>query len=117
MLTIRKEQMQVLGEYMLQMFKNRMIRHLREAFLVQLEKITDEELCALVDTGIEKAEYYGIKAEDDVQNFLEFMVSYSPDFDTNPETSWAGSILSRKDLEGSSKMIHLKKIAPEKREA
>jgi hypothetical protein len=117
MLKIRKEQMQVFGEFMLQRFKDRMVRHLRTDFLLQLEKMTVEQLRILVDNGIKKAARYGINTEDDVQHFLEYMVVYSPDFDTNPETSWAGDILSRRDMEGVSKMINLKKFAPIKGKA
>ena len=117
MLKIRKEQMQVLSGYMLHMFKDRMVRHLRAAFKIKLEKITEEELRTLVDTGIDKAKYYNIITEDDVQTYLEYMVSYSHDFDMNSETSWAGDILSQKDIDGSLKMIRLKKTASIKREA
>jgi hypothetical protein len=76
-----------------------------------------DELRLLIDAGIEKAEYYGITAEDDVQTFLEYMLTYSPDFDTDPETSWAGEILCRKDIVGALKMLRLRKTAAMKKEA
>lgn len=117
MLKIREEQMRILGEYMLRRFKDSVARHLRETLPKQTATMMEAELRALVDAGIEKAEIYGITAEDDVQTFLEYLVSYSHDFDINPETSWAGDILSRKDFDGASKMIRLKNTASLKKEA
>ena len=115
MLMIRKEQMNVFGDYMLRKFKDRMERHLRSTFPKRAGDMTVSALLALIDDGIEKAAGYDIILEDDVRTFLEYMMSYSPDFDSSHKTPWAGEILSQ-DIPGPIKMVHLKKTAPIKME-
>lgn len=115
MLTIRKEQMQVFEERMRRQFEDRMVKDLGTKFPDQTKTMAEDGLRSLIDAGIEKAKHYGITAEEDVQAFLEYMLIYSPDFDTDPETSWAGEILCREDIIGRLKMRRLKETEPVKR--
>lgn len=54
-----------------------------------------------------KAIGYGITAEDDIVQYINLTLFWSPDFDVSPETNWAGSILNRK-IAGHDK-VHLLK--------
>ena len=107
MLIIRKEQMDILGKYMLKQFENSMLVHLQTKFSDSLKGTPESDLRIMIQEGIDKATQYNVNAEDDVQLYLECMVIYGSDFDTNPETSWAGDILSIMKLDGSKKMDFL----------
>jgi hypothetical protein len=109
MLIIRKEQMEVFRRYVLQQFEDRMVTHLRTACHERLNDMPEAELRTMIQYGIAKADGYGVKAEDDVQRYLELMVVYGSDFDTNPQTSWAGDILRTANLAGSVKIDRMDK--------
>lgn len=104
MLIIRKKQMDTLRDYMLKQFKNRMIVHLKSNFPEQAKDMKEQDLQNMIQSGIDKAKGYDVLAEEDVQRFLECMMTYGTEFDVNPETLWAGDILRRKDISGSMKM-------------
>lgn len=104
MLIIRKEQWDVLSKYMVDQFVDRALAYLQRAFPEQTKDIPEQELRSIIRAGIDKAESYGITDEVDVERFLECMVRYGSDFDTDPETSWAGQILHDESLTGTEKM-------------
>lgn len=104
MLKIRKEQIDALRKYMLDQFTARMAVHLRSAFPEQTIDMLEQNLHNMIQHGIDKASDYDIKLEDNVQRFLECMITYGRDFDHNPKTRWAGDILRRKDINGFMKM-------------
>jgi len=102
MLIIRKEQMKALSESMHKQFIDRMVLHLKLVFPEQTKQV--KNLHTIIREGIDKARGYNVIAGDDVERFLECMISYGTDFDILPETLWAGEILNRKDIKGSLKM-------------
>ena len=104
MLTIRREQLRVLGEVMQRRFEERMLAHLRAEFPAVTRGQTDDDLLALVRRGVASAEPYGVRTEVDVQRYLEYMMIYGPDFDTNPRSAWAGDILRTEGIGGAKKM-------------
>ena len=57
----------------------------------------------LIRYGIEKCLGYGIDIEADIQLFLELMARHSPDFELEPDMSWALELLRQPDLPGSAK--------------
>jgi sorbitol-specific phosphotransferase system component IIA len=104
MLIIREEQMSALSQAMLKQFEDRMVVHLSNNFPDETREISEVELRALIQEGIEQAEQYQITLEDDVRRYLEFMVMYGHKFETNHDTAWAGEILYSKELDGTAKM-------------
>lgn len=108
MLIIRKEQLEVLSQYTLGQFENRMVVHLHTNFSGQIK---ENELRTMVQIGIGRAEKYSIIMEDDIRQYLEYMVIYFPDFDTNPKTAWAGEVLRDKNLSGTEKMSKIDNIS------
>jgi len=104
MLTIRKEQMDVLSQYMLNQFSDRMELHLTKRYSEQTKKMNDGQLRELIVKGVEEAEEYDVTDENDVKRFLEYHVEYGRDFGYSSETKWAKQILNNKDLTGTSKM-------------
>lgn len=104
MLVIRKEQMAVFEAHMREGFKRRMAGHLTAAFPGPAGAMTADEMGSVIEVGIERAAGYGITREGHVQRFLEYMFTHGPNFDTDPETSWAGEVLKMTDVDGSVKM-------------
>ncbi len=104
MLTIRKEQMEVLSRYMLKQFEDRMVVHLRNTFPDKTKDMPETNLHNLIQTGIEQSGQYDVELEYDVRRYLEFMMIYGSDFDMNPKTAWANEILHNKNMDGTFKM-------------
>lgn len=104
MLKIRKEQMDVMSDYMLIQFEDRMVLHLRSTFPEQTKDTIELDLRAMIEAGIEKADKYDVTDESDVERYLECMVLYGPNFDADSRTSWAGEILRDERLIGTEKM-------------
>src|SRR5262245_66148877 len=104
MLKIRKVQMKTLSEYTLGQFEHRMTVHLRTTFPKQTADLQEEELRVKVHIGVARAAQYNVTAEDDVRRYLEYMIMYGADFDTNPQSAWAGGILRTQDISGGEKM-------------
>lgn len=103
---IRKEQMDVLGRYMVEQFVERSLMYLRTAFNEQMEDDSDEKLRIVIQEGIEKAKSYGIKYERDVLHFLEFTMRYGTDFDKDPQFFEAAEIL-KQEIDGTAKITLL----------
>ncbi len=98
MLTIRSEQLQALSEAMWRQSLNRMAVYLKSRHPGVCGEWRDPECREFVQEGVAKAARYAIEREEDVRQYLEWMVLLGPDFDTNPKTEWAGQILRREDL-------------------
>ena len=110
MLIIRKKQIEILSQFMLKKFKDRMMTHLRRNFPDQTQNIKNTPLQTMIQTGIDKAAVYGVNTEDDVRRYLEYMVMYSPNFDANSETPWGRDILEDKNLNGTEKMNRIDNV-------
>lgn len=93
MLRIRKEQMDILGEYMLKKFEDYMVVHLRQRFAEQLKGTPEESIRTIVREGISKAKCYDIRIEHDVELYIDLMFILGDDFDTAEKTLWAGELL------------------------
>jgi hypothetical protein len=104
MLKIRKEQMDILGEYMLKKFEDYMVAHLRQRFTEQLQDTTDEALRTIVQKGISKAKCYDIRIEYDVERYIDLMFILGDGFDTAEKTLWAGELLR------NTKLTHRERI-------
>jgi hypothetical protein len=109
MLTIRREQMEVLSAYMRQSFEDRMVRHLTQSFPAQFKRLApptsgDETVRALIRQGIGKAASYDITSERDVGRFIEVMVAIDPRFDEPGVLDWARQILREKILSPPARM-------------
>lgn len=104
MLTIRKEQMDVLSAYARNQFEQRMIKHLRAKFPDRTKDLPDERIRLVVQDSMRKAKGYHIEYEDDIRRFTEYLVIYGTRLDVREETHWIGDILRRDDLTGTAKM-------------
>ena len=103
---VREEQLQALAADRERAFVRQMVSHLNADFKEHLTKqgLKSEQVEPLVRLGISRAKAYDVVLRSDVWLFIECMVLFSPDFDENPDTAWAGKILRREDIDGTAKM-------------
>ena len=106
---VREEQLQALAADHEEAFVQQMVSHLNDDFKEQLTKqgLKSDQIEPLVRLGISRAKKYDVVLKSDVWLYIECMVLFSPDFDENPDTSWAGEILRRSDIDGSQKMSEI----------
>lgn len=104
MLVIRKSQMKVFQNHMFGEFVNRSSRIVRADYGEETKDISDEDLRAIINAGIQKAKSYGIKYEDDVLQYLRYIIRYGAEFDADPKFSGISEILD-KDIDGTMKII------------
>ena len=111
---IREEQMKVFSAYMWRRFEDQMAAHLRRTFPELTFGMTDEDLLSTIRAGIQRAANYGVQREPDLQTFLEYVTCYGLNFDTNPDTNWAGQVLHDKTRNPSEKMYLLHQLRHER---
>ena len=104
MLVIRDEQMKAMQKYMLAKFARRMFLHLRENFPEETSDISDEELSTLIETGIKKAESYSIVEHEDIQGFLELMITRGTNFHEDDDHPEIQQILSNTEMANEEKI-------------
>lgn len=104
MLVIRDEQMDTLQQHAEADFVRRIMSHLREHQDAEVYRLSDEELRARVEYGIEKARSYRITWEKEVTLFVQLMFSTAPDFDMQ-DNIWV--ILTDEFEEPNEKMDYL----------
>jgi hypothetical protein len=96
--------MEAFHESAMHAFEERTIADLRSTFQARFSNVSVDELRSLIRLGLVKAGSYGIDAESDVTRYLEYMVAFGNDFDTDPSSAWAKPILTADRMTGSEKM-------------
>jgi glucose-6-phosphate 1-dehydrogenase len=104
MLVIRDDQIEAFDESMLRNFRNHMVSHLRRVCPEEASDMSDEELRALIQGGIDKAESYEILEDEDVRRFVEYMLILNPDFDQDSSFPKIQEILNDEEMDGTEKM-------------
>jgi hypothetical protein len=104
MLVIRSEQMKVLGDYMLDAFVARMIKHLQTEFPDQTSHRNELEFREFVRAGVNKAASFDVHLSDNIESFLEFITVFGADFQSNSELSWATVILEDGTIDETEKL-------------
>ncbi len=98
MLTIRKEQMDVLSASMRPSLVDPLAAHLRRFFPGQCEILGDASLRKTVALGLENAAGYGLLSEREVFLYLSVMFMLGSFFDADLQLPWAGPILHRSNF-------------------
>jgi hypothetical protein len=93
MLTIRPEQLAVLSQAQVKRFEDWMLAHLKKFFPKESELAGDSGLRKTIQHGIKQAATYGIVSERDVCKYIDLMIVFGRDFDTDKKLPWAGQIL------------------------
>lgn len=104
MLIIKDQQLEAWHQYMVMLYIDSMVQHLKKRYPEQTSKIGDEHFRNLIFEGIEEAKLFNITDENDVKRYLEYLIEYGQDFGKSYETRWAGQFLNREGLSGTAKM-------------
>lgn len=94
MFTIRKEQIYKLKEISINEFVLDMIDHVRIYFPEETEPFDNESLEEFIRKILEKAKSYDLKSERDVCKFINLVMVFGFDFDTNSDTIWMYKMLT-----------------------
>ncbi len=94
MVVIREEQMEKFSDASYKSFENRMLIHLSKYFPEHYKALGEEKSRELIKYGIKRAAIYEIIAERDVCKYIDLMVSFGVEFDTDPKLPWANEILT-----------------------
>ena len=96
MLTIRQAQFAVFSQLEVQKFEEWMLAHLKKFFPRQCAAAGDQRLREMVRHGIQRSALYGITAKRDVCKYIDLMIVFGRDFDTDNRLRWPGEILGKK---------------------
>jgi hypothetical protein len=98
---IRPAQMQAFSQAEVRKFERWMCAHLRKHFAPQCQALSDAHLRELIGYGIERAARHQITTERDVCKFIDLMLVFGRDFDTDAGVAWAAPILETGRTAGS----------------
>jgi hypothetical protein len=96
-LVISKSQMKVFGEAARRRFEDKMVEHLGRFSPPLSTAVGECQLRRVVRLGIERAGSHGFTHQGPVRLYLELMLLFGCDFDTDPRYSWAARILLEQD--------------------
>jgi hypothetical protein len=94
MLTIRKEQYAVLQKVELEKFVGEACGHLRQFFPDQFGALGETKVRELIHFAAQRSVRYGIAAKADVLKYIDLMILFGQDFDTDEHLKWANQILN-----------------------
>jgi len=104
MIKFNNSQLEAFRSQRLDSFVQNTIVHLRSKFFGEAEKLSNDELDALIRKARERGERYAVTSAYDVRRLSECLLLYGDDFCESAETDWAGNILARENTSGREKM-------------
>jgi hypothetical protein len=110
MLTIRQAQLAVFSQLEVQKFEDWMLVHLHRFFPGEYASAGKAQLRKIIQDGIHRAAYYQITSRRDVCKYIDLMIVFGHDFDTNNRLPGAEEILSA-DATSDAKMRTLYALA------
>ena len=93
-LRMRPSQLADFSRVEVQKFKSWMLVHLHKFFPRECQSAGDTQLGETIQYGIRRAASYGITSKRDVCKYIDLMVVFGRDFDTESRSRWAGEILN-----------------------
>ena len=96
MLTIRREQLKVFSQADEAKFEAWMLAHLNNFFPRQCAALGGTKLRETIKEGIKRAAAYEIVAKSDVCKYIDLMVVFGRDFDSDKRFPWAAEILKKR---------------------
>lgn len=95
MLQIRAQQFESFESVAHSQFEELMLAHLKEFAPTHAEGVGEEGLRRLIRLGLQRASTYGFTVRGAVRFYIEMMVMFGSDFDTDPLLHWANRGLRR----------------------
>jgi len=94
MLIIRKQQQAVLEKASRKQFEERMLVHLKNFFPEHYQALGEDNTRELITYGVERAATHDIFTERDVCKYIDLLISFGLEFDTDDSLPWAVEILN-----------------------
>ncbi len=101
MLTIRQAQFAVFSKLAVRKFEDWMVAHLERFFPRQARELGELKLRETIQYGIDRAAAYDVTIKRDVCKYIDLMIVFGRDFDTDKRFRWAAEILSKKRNPGA----------------
>lgn len=99
MLVIRREQMEAFRVAAMQTFASEMVAHLAEFSPPVFRAAGEAQVRQMIGLGVERAASYGLRFRGPVRLYLELMMLFGCQFDSDPQYPWAREILAGHDEE------------------
>ncbi|HEY7393092.1 MAG TPA: DUF4123 domain-containing protein [Bryobacteraceae bacterium] len=96
LLTIRHEQMAAFSRVEVEKFEAGMLTHLVRFFPKECAALKEAQLRDLIQYGIERARAHEITSERDVTKYIDLMLVFGRDFDTDKRYPWASYLLANR---------------------
>jgi len=111
-LTVRQAQIDAFSQVEIQKFEDWMVVHLNRFFPRECSSLGGAHLRNLIGYGIKRAAEHGITKQRDVCKFIDLMIVFGRNFDTDGHNAWAHDIL-RREKEPSTKVqaLHAAAVA------
>ena len=109
---IYQKQMTQLSKHLLKNFENYASAYLRNKHAAALSQTSDLELGSLVREGINRSAHYEVPERREVLEFLDYMVLFGRNFDTDPTLKWAAEVFEIANLTGSEIIKRLRANNP-----
>ena len=100
-LTMREAQMAAFSRVEVQEFNEWMPAHLHKFFPVQCRTAGETHLREIIQYGIKRAASYGFTSQRDVCRYIDLVVVFGRDSDTETGSRWAGEILGKRGDPGA----------------
>jgi len=94
--SIRKEQMAALTKVEARTVGNRTLDHIRKTYPKEFDTIGEDKIREVIQHSAKRVAKYGFKGNPDVLKFIEVMVLFGRDFDSDPQLPWAAQILRKR---------------------
>jgi hypothetical protein len=111
MLAIRNSQLDALREQRRQDFVSRMVGYAREAYPALCQPHEDTELAALMTRCMDRAIGYQLTTEIQIIQFLDLLLTFGPDVDTDPRFERITRILRSEYGKGRPVVLRLKEVS------
>lgn len=93
MLLTRREHVEQLSEVPKAVFEERMLAHINKHFPAHYSALGEKNCREVVRYGIERASTHGFVSERDVCKFIDLILCFGVEFDTDSKQPWASTIL------------------------
>src|SRR5579859_6130445 len=90
---IRAQQMAVMDRYADRAFEREMVQHVHEFVPARAKRAGQGGVRAFVDSGISKARKRGFSGRGPLRLYLDLMLLFGSDFDSDPQYPWALDVL------------------------
>jgi hypothetical protein len=95
---LRHTQMTAFRKAALESFENEMVAHIREFAPRLFEIVGEPGMREFVQMGVDRARQHQFEQRGPVRFYLEMMLTFASDFDTDPQLPWASKALSDKAI-------------------